>query len=155
MLIYSSWNAEGKFSCLAESHLFCAHLTLPITPMVCTCHLGLTRTRGCLQAQMKVNGVWHQHKRAPVNSSTMNPLAVCFPACLIPHDKMWQENFHLWKHYVLISLFFLALLGACILSWHNLIWRPQACALRCSQNPVFRLSPAGYWDFPRLIPPHI
>lgn len=39
----------------------------------------------------------------------MNPVAVGFPACLISHNKMWQENFHLLRHYVLISLFFLAL----------------------------------------------
>lgn len=39
----------------------------------------------------------------------MNPVAVCFLACLISHDKTWQENFHLLRHYVLISLFFLAL----------------------------------------------
>jgi len=39
----------------------------------------------------------------------MNPTVVGFPVCLIPLDKTWQENFHLLRHYVLISLFFLAL----------------------------------------------
>lgn len=87
-------------------------------------------------------------------------MAVCSPACLISRDKMWQENFHLLKHYVLISLFFLALVhlepagvsaGTLGLEALSTCPAPQNSELWLSTSRAELRD----WDFPSLISPHI